>query len=260
MAKKKTEADLISALAKRYQPPAYAFMPQVRNGTGYTREKVRTADALALSLYPSRGLDLMGFEIKVDRSDWLRELKEPNKSESIQQFCDQWWIVTLPDVIVPGELPSAWGHMVLKGSQLVAEVKAPKLEAAPMDRPMLCGIMRKVTEASCPLDDVQRRVDEAYQKGFESGQKDRTREREIVELKRRINEFQEASGVEIDRWSGGHVGEAVRFVVDNQLLGTSDIARRFRAGIAFKRKAVEQLASKLDEVSRALDAIEAANS
>ena len=73
MAKKKahwTQDELIEKLSRKYRPPEWAFLVQVKNGVGWTR-KDRTADALAMSLWPSRGLELHGFELKSRRSDWL---------------------------------------------------------------------------------------------------------------------------------------------------------------------------------------------
>lgn len=73
-------------LRRRYPAPAWAFLEEVRNQTGYART-IRTADALAMSLYPSRGLHLHGFEVKVSRADWFRELNDPKKAEEIAAYC-----------------------------------------------------------------------------------------------------------------------------------------------------------------------------
>ena len=54
--------DLERRLRTRYQAPAYAYLPQVGDSTGYSVH--RHADAIVMSLWPSRGLHLMGFEIK----------------------------------------------------------------------------------------------------------------------------------------------------------------------------------------------------
>jgi len=35
-----------------------------------------------MDLWPSGGLEIHGHEVKVSRSDWLRELKEPEKRPS----------------------------------------------------------------------------------------------------------------------------------------------------------------------------------
>ena len=83
--------ELADRLAKKYAAPQYAFLEQVRNGTGGFAN--RSADAMALSLWPSRGLMLDGFEIKGYRTDWLRELKNPAKAEELAVYCNRWWIV-----------------------------------------------------------------------------------------------------------------------------------------------------------------------
>ena len=56
----------------------YAFMTEVRDATGAMGQ--RYADAITMCLWPSQGLEIIGFEIKVARSDWLNELKEAMKS------------------------------------------------------------------------------------------------------------------------------------------------------------------------------------
>jgi hypothetical protein len=88
-----TAKELTKLLSERYKGPEYAFLPQVRNQTGYgnTRDGIRTADGLALSLYPSRGIHLHGFEIKVSRSDWLTEKAFPAKADAIGKYCHFWW-------------------------------------------------------------------------------------------------------------------------------------------------------------------------
>ena len=100
-----TTEELRALLRKKYAAPEYALFEEVRNGTGFSRSVTRSADALAYSLWPSRGLELHGFELKISRSDWQRELLKPAKAEALQQFCDRWWVVAPVDLVQPGELP-----------------------------------------------------------------------------------------------------------------------------------------------------------
>ena len=133
--------DLVGALRQRYAPPAFAFLPQVANGTGGNRS--RTADALAMSLWPSRGLELHGFEIKVSRGDWLRELKEPAKADAVARFCDRWWIVVpTRDIVKPAELPRGWGLLATSGESLRAVVEAGIIECEPLTRQFLAAVLR----------------------------------------------------------------------------------------------------------------------
>src|SRR5258708_35669696 len=140
-------ATILDALMKRYSAPAYAFLPEMRAGTGYSR--TRSADGIAMSLYPSRGLDVSGFEIKVSRSDWMRELKDPDKAEEICKSCDYWWVVApamsstgprATPIVRLEDLPPTWGLMLLDGDKLKVEKNAPKLEAKPLDK-LFCASM-----------------------------------------------------------------------------------------------------------------------
>lgn len=111
-----TAEDIERELIKRYPSGEYAYFSQVRNGTGFSAE-TRTADAMVLSLWPSRGLELYGFEIKVRRSDWLSELKNPKKADELSQYCDYWYIVTPSGIVEIGELPATWGLMEWNGKR-----------------------------------------------------------------------------------------------------------------------------------------------
>lgn len=87
------------------------FLEQVADGTGHHQS--RWADAIAICVWPSRGYDLPGFEVKVSRGDWINELKDPAKSASVQRFCNRRWLAVASDKIVqPGELPPTWGLLV----------------------------------------------------------------------------------------------------------------------------------------------------
>lgn len=140
-----TAADARAALMNRYRAPEWATFFEVANSTG--GGAVRSADAVAMSLYPSRGLRLHGFEIKVSRSDWLHELKQPDKSVAVQRFCDHWWIVTPADIVREGELPPTWGHLILKGNGLNCAVKAPTLDRDQWEPAFLAALLRRGHDA-----------------------------------------------------------------------------------------------------------------
>ena len=72
--------------ALRVKLPAgeYALMHEVRDAAG--SQANRSIDVLAMSLWPSRGLYLTGIELKTDRGDWRRELRNPAKAESVRQM------------------------------------------------------------------------------------------------------------------------------------------------------------------------------
>lgn len=217
-----TETLVLAALAQKFAAPEYAFIHHARNGTGYERRTLRTADALALNLWPSRGLELHGFEIKTSRKDWLTEKDNPSKAEDIARFCDRWWLVVGdPAIVQRGDLPSTWGLLVPKSDgSLVVAVEAPKLDVLALDRLMLASILRRLSANMVPRDalkelakaDADARFAEHKRKFDGASERDRLAER-VRELETRIDQFEKRSGVRIDAWGDLDIGAAVAAVV-----------------------------------------------
>lgn len=139
--------ELLELLSKWYQPPARAFIPEFRCGTGYSRET--RADALAMELWPSakEGMEITGFELKVSRADWLHELKNPHKATPVKQFCDRWYLVVsdLKVITYANELPTGWGLIYQDKGELHTMIEAPKLASIPLDKPFIAALMRRAT-------------------------------------------------------------------------------------------------------------------
>lgn len=205
------------ALRERYCAPQYALFYEVANGTGSNIR--RYCDALAMSLFPSRGLHMHGFEVKVSRSDWKRELDQPHKAEEgIFKYCDHWWIVTPPGIIQGDELPPTWGHLeyqlALKEgevSKLRQKVNAPKLEAAHMTRNFIAALLRRADENNTQrIANAVREQTSAIQERLNKVTSDNeTAIREEVDLRmkrnddrfKKIREFEEALGIRISGYS-----------------------------------------------------------
>ncbi|HPG94994.1 MAG TPA: hypothetical protein PLR28_10610 [Dokdonella sp.] len=188
-------------LAKRYPAPEYALMLEVAPRTG---GGTRYADAVAVGLWQSRGHVVHGFEIKVSRGDWLRELKHPAKAEeSVYSFCDFWWIVAPAECIKDGELPPTWGLLDLRANGLVQKVAAPRLEAKPITREFFASLMRRgvqgINETALRMqrqhiDDATAKIEERIQ--FEVGR----RARRFDELTEKVKEFEAATGLNFNDW------------------------------------------------------------
>ncbi len=193
------ETQVTERLRTKYSN-GYAFFDHVRNSTGHART-VRTADALALGLWPSRGLELHGFEIKSHRSDLLRELKNPAKADEIARYCDYWWIVTgSPKVAKPGELPKPWGLMIPHGSGLKIAKPAELLEPQPLSRGLVAAIVRRLRETE-DMRDLKVRAEERGRHQEEHSDLQSTRELKASlqrsqlsekRLERRCEELQQA--------------------------------------------------------------------
>lgn len=150
---------------------AYAFIPQVRNDAGFSAS--RTIDAVAMSLWPSRGLRLTAHEIKVARADWVKEMRDPSKAEAFQPFVDYFYLVVSDESIVrPGELPETWGLMAPRARGLGVIVQAPLNEnVQTMTRGMLAALLRQAgVQAMRPPEDIEAARYAGFREGQELGE------------------------------------------------------------------------------------------
>lgn len=206
------------ALKARFSGSEWALFFEVAQSTGGAAG--RTADAVAMNMFPSRGLAVHGVEVKASRADWLRELKDPSKSEPVQRFCDHWWIAANAGIVNREELPPTWGLLELQGKALRQKVAAPKLKADLMDRGFMAALLRNAAgratrELQTAIDDslkserasMRERIDEAVRREVES------RSRDYSRLKKSIEDFEQASGIDISGWKGGRdLGHCAKLV------------------------------------------------
>lgn len=225
-----TEADILQLLAARYEAPAWAFLRHVADGTG--ARKGRTLDGMAMSLWPSRGLHLHGFEVKISRGDWQRELADPAKADGFAAVCHAFWLVAPKEIVKPGELPPTWGLLVPHGKGLRVEKEAPLQERSPMPWDMLAAFLRgvvKVQEDMVPRSEIEAQLRAAREKGAERARSEAAAdsseaERRLADLRLNVSAFEEASGLKLGAWQGKRIGEAVRQVMADEGAGLN--ARR----------------------------------
>lgn len=199
-------SEVIKNLKSYFPPPAYCFLEQVADGTG--ARQFRWADAVAMSVWPSRGYDIHGIEVKVSKSDWKNELKNPEKSAAVQKFCDRWWIATPDDTIIGvGELPPTWGWMCCNGKGSMKVLRdAPKLTPAAPSIEFVASILRNVQKTDEAT--IERERQKARNEGYEQGG-NYTRD-QLKNLRNSVQEFEAASGIKISEYSDGKgLGEAV---------------------------------------------------
>jgi len=201
-----TAGDLCKRIAAVHAPPEWACFFEVANSTGSNVR--RYADAVAMSLWPSRGLTLRGFEVKVSRQDLKKEAADPMKAETVAKYCDEWWVVAPPDLVrdVDLELPPAWGLMVAKekGGLRVARA-ATMTEAAPISRGFLASILRraqgmvaKENEGWVRRENIQDEINKAIEHGktlapIEAG----IVKRDFGHLQKRVEDFKIGTGIDL---------------------------------------------------------------
>lgn len=236
--------DLVARLHVRYPSERYALLEQVRDGPAFSA--TRAGDLVAIGLWPSRGCEVEGFELKVSRSDWLRELKAPQKAESLYAYCDRWWLVvpSVKEVLRDGELPPTWGCIEGHGKEkLRAAVPAPKLDPEAVTHWFLAALLKRAT-----AEPIRRaRLRDAYLAGKRDGEAAKQgATRYLEELRDEVGRFEQAAGIKIgDDWrrSPEEAGRAVA---------------AFLAGQSIEKKLEDQLNMIGRNLQRALDSINVA--
>lgn len=239
------EIDFIKLLSNKYSPPDFAFLSQVRNQTGYGEsDGIRTADGIAMSLWPSAGMDLIGFEIKVSRSDFISELKNPEKSNVIAKFCDHWYIVAPKEMIKTEELPSNWGLIEPYGSGLKIKRSVKNLKPEPITKGFLASIFRSLTTGVVLKSEVQAIVaGKVKEKIREKQWKADNRVRECKRNEETVKRFEKLVGRKISSFWGDKVEEyatALQIVVSGR-------SREYRTDLEIMMKKAQDIAKEIEK-------------
>lgn len=224
-----TAAQIETAVRTFYKGNGYVILSQVRNGTGFSRA-ARTADMLAVSTWPSRGLFAEGIEIKSDKGDLRRELGSPEKAEEIAKYCS-WWKLAVPVGLTDGLLiPPKWGVLQVDANLKTKEShRGALLTPAPMDELFICSVLRSFSEGLIPSSEVQAMVVEARRK--ERIDTEALCGHRLKELEKGIADFKDRSGVDLMErhghltWQLGNIAEAVKLIVNLQGRPIEEIAR-----------------------------------
>jgi hypothetical protein len=207
-------------IAARHAPPAWGTFFEVGNATGFKTR--RHADAVAIGIWPSQGHAVHGFEVKRSRSDWLHELKQPEKADAVMGFCDFWWLVAADkDVAKLSEVPPTWGLLVPRGDTLYALKDAPSLTPEPLSRSFIAAMLRRVSETTVPKARLDEVADERVKSHMARHRDRATREydnlkAEYDRLAKTVAEFEVASGVTLNSYlPGARIGAAVKIVMND---------------------------------------------
>jgi hypothetical protein len=168
-----TEGEMLGLLHQRFghvsvnggvSLPRYVCAQHVRARAGFD---TRTADFIAMDTWESGKFEMQGVEVKVTRSDWLRELKDPHKSAPFMAWTSRWWVATPSAGIArPEELPEGWGLLVARPYggqvQLRAVVQAPRRIVPPIPPESLASLLRAVQKTAahrCPCQRAEKQFD-----------------------------------------------------------------------------------------------------
>ena len=211
-----TSRQLLDALAVRYPEPEWLLWEEV------SLDGVGRCDVIAINTYPSSGHVIHGFEVKVSRSDWFRELRTMRKSSAAYTYCHRWFLLSTPDVVMHGELPPTWGHLVGKpstpmdsGIALRQVTRAAALEPTnTLSMTHLLRLSRRGRRVDLDEDQAAK-VSAAFARGLKQGERNSAARWQVQADQRRleaVKSFEQALGITISDYNWSEVAEAVRFV------------------------------------------------
>lgn len=138
-------ATIREALERHYRKPGTPrdgeiLIPEV-SAPGSTRR----ADLVRIGMWASRGTGIDVHEIKISRSDWLRELDEPAKAEAWWPYCNRFWVVAPPGIVQAAELPEGWGLLEFpaSGRRFKVAVKPATRADIRLTVPLMVELLRR---------------------------------------------------------------------------------------------------------------------
>ena len=236
--------ELEDMLEKKYDGDAWVKLWEVRDSTGFSG-RGRSADAMIFGTWPSRGLQVLGFEIKSLRSDWKKELVMPAKAESIARYCDQWWIVAPDYVVNLEEVPPKWGWYAPHSRGLKAMKQPAESPTKDIDRQLLMSIVRNISRTYVSKTSIRKETDALVKAELARRREHRDwRNKELEELAEHVRKFKEASGIDLAEgysFPAKETGEIVKMVLDNHLPSDIEQMRRIATRLTESLNAVNAL-------------------
>lgn len=204
-----------SVLRNKFPEEEYVLISEVPDNVS-TRN--RYLDFMLINLWASRGLAVTGIEMKSNRGNWLSELKNPKKQENHFKYCDYFYLLTDKDEVAKlDEIPETWGWYHITERGILKTLKpAPKLQSEPINRVLLCGMLRRAQDKKDFLhkDAVQIYVDNKVDEVIDSKTKVlQDFYKKYTLLLDKVRCFEKFSGIELEHtWEKEieGIGDAVR--------------------------------------------------
>lgn len=159
---------VLVGLRSRYAKPDYAFLREIFAGN-------RRVDAVAVKL--GGRTEIHGLEIKVSRSDWLREMKDVLKADDRLGYFDFWWLaVSSKEIVKPGELPENWGLLGLQKDGRMRTLKAATpLRGWAMGQEFIASLVARALIEAPAAEEYQAVREKAYKEGLLAAKKEALR-------------------------------------------------------------------------------------
>lgn len=134
-----TARDVRAALHQRYNRPSqgregeqWICLEEARSGAGFDGNQGQ-CDFLAINTWRSRGMELIGHEIKVSMADWRTELANPAKADLFARYCRRWFLVAPAGLAarIKDEVPPAWGLLSVATTGRITQARPAPAQKRP---------------------------------------------------------------------------------------------------------------------------------
>lgn len=187
-----TAAEVQACLKARHPQPEWIFATEFSIDPGFAKRQ-RRIDGLAFNCYPSKGHLLVGYEVKVSRSDFLHELKQPEKRQRAVAYTDEFYFAVPLGLVHPSEVPDDCGLVecwMLDGRAMSRRRKpAPAFRRHRLNEMAESQKPRSFIAAVVRQFDPERLATEDRRRAENAEHKVRRRDREVLELNEAIQGF-----------------------------------------------------------------------
>lgn len=135
-----TASALCGELVSRYPRPEWHVETEVTLAG-------RRLDVVAFNLWGARSYRTVGFEIKVSRGDWMRELADFRKQDEWLAVVDEFFIVAPGGLVKPEELPQGWGLLELRGSRMFVKAHPAVRRGVTLPREVVARFFTRILAA-----------------------------------------------------------------------------------------------------------------
>ncbi len=250
------EATLTKAILKNWssngKAPRHIVAIQVHNAAGFSYS--RRLDAVVFDTWPSSGLLMHGLEIKCSVADLRQELQNQKKFEDFKPHLNLFSIVAPRGMVDLAILPPKWGLYVPteKGSLKTRRKPLPLHEESTrtIGRSFAAAFTRALLVRSMSSEFAE----EEYKRGIADGEEDSKwkiegLERNVQSTTEIMEGFQEKSGIRLESYDYGEIGEAVDVIMNGGL------DRRFKyiTSIRNMGERLIKMADDFDNLKNAFD-------
>lgn len=146
--------EVLEALREYHKPRGapwnWAFFDEQRIGTGWGQEAQQSMDAWAIHYWPSKQNRTIAYEIKVSRSDFRAEIRNPMKRRPALRLSREFYFAAPAGLIQPEEIPPECGLVEVRSvgaPKVVVVVQAPARDICPPTWNFVASLCRGLWKA-----------------------------------------------------------------------------------------------------------------